>query len=111
MQVSVFTFYASVDAGYVILGYTGFMWFLVSSPLKLSQVGVPWGSVYDIYVPTFTVINMKIPHVLLCSSGFRPAPPPKGAQSAQNEGRGESRGLKYISFLNDFFKDCPCLVH
>ena len=29
---------------------TGFMSFLVSSPLKLSQVGVPWGSVYKRYI-------------------------------------------------------------
>ena len=26
------------------------MWFLVLSPLKLSQVGVPWGSVYKRYI-------------------------------------------------------------
>ena len=30
--------------------YTWFMTFLVSSPLKLSQVGVPWGSVYKRYI-------------------------------------------------------------
>ena len=64
MQVSVFTFYASVDAGYVILGYTGFMWFLVSSPLKLSQVGVPWGSVYDIYIYIYHII-IPLDHCLL----------------------------------------------
>ena len=29
---------------------TGFMLFLVSAPLKLSQVGVPWGSVYKGYI-------------------------------------------------------------
>ena len=29
---------------------TGFMLFLVSSPLKLSQVGVPWGNVYKRYI-------------------------------------------------------------
>ena len=31
-------------------GHTGFMLFLVSAPLKLSQVGVPWGSVYNGYI-------------------------------------------------------------
>ena len=30
--------------------YTGFMLFLVSAPLKLSQVGVPWGSLYKRYI-------------------------------------------------------------
>ena len=29
---------------------TGFMLFLVSAPLKLSQVGVPWGSLYKGYI-------------------------------------------------------------
>jgi hypothetical protein len=29
---------------------TGFMLFLVSAPLKLSQVGVPWGSLYKRYI-------------------------------------------------------------
>ena len=29
---------------------TGFMSFLVPAPLKLSQVGVPWGSVYKKYI-------------------------------------------------------------
>ena len=35
---------------YMCVCYTGFMLFLVSAPLKLSQVGVPWGSVYKGYI-------------------------------------------------------------
>ena len=35
---------------WIICWPTGFMLFLVSAPLKLSQVGVPWGSVYNGYI-------------------------------------------------------------
>ena len=35
---------------------TGFMLFLVSSPLKLSQVGVPWGSAYKRYIYIYDII-------------------------------------------------------
>ena len=39
---------------------TGFMLFLVSSPLKLSQVGVPWGSVYKRYIYMILLFHWTI---------------------------------------------------
>ena len=41
---------------YSVMYFTGFMSFLVSSPLKLSQVGVPWGSVYKRYIIIYIYI-------------------------------------------------------
>ena len=52
-------FFRSYFSGHVFsfqhIPATGFMWFLVSSPLKLSQVGVPWGSVYKRYIYIYVI--------------------------------------------------------